>query len=149
MCNFLGSVLLQQKSETTDQHYSLQTGQCYSSWTDQCHSSQMDQCYSSMLQLSFIWIIKENTSLRCEGMLTQKPRKEEQGWGGGERDPQPFDSSFYMIFLLPLGLPCVNWASQECCVLYPRSSDICLFYFCKLYPYCLLASAILNSFFLL
>ena len=40
--------------------------------TDQCHSFQMDQCYSSMLQLSFIWKIKENISSRHEGMMTQK-----------------------------------------------------------------------------
>ena len=32
----------------------------------------MDQCYSSMLQLSFIWQAKENTSLRIGGELTQK-----------------------------------------------------------------------------
>ena len=95
----------------------------------------MDQCYSSRLQLSFIWIIKENTSLRCEGMLTQKPRKEEQGWGGGERDPQPFDSSCYMIFLLPLSLPYVNWANKEDCLFHLRfslqSSELPLLYFLR------------------
>ena len=63
-CNFLGSVSSQQKFEVTDQHYSLRM--------DQCYSSQMDRCYSSMFQLSFIQKVKENTSLRYEGMLTQK-----------------------------------------------------------------------------
>ena len=37
-----------------------------------------DRCYSSMLQLSFIWQAKENTSSRCEGQLTQKTRREEK-----------------------------------------------------------------------
>ena len=43
-----------------------------------------------------------------------------------------------MFFLLPLGLPCVNWASQECCLFYLRSSlqpvDLPLFYFYMLFP---------------
>ena len=55
VCNFLDSVSSQQKSEVTDQSYS---------W--------IDQCYNSVLQLSFIQKIKENTSSRHEGMLTQK-----------------------------------------------------------------------------
>ena len=55
----------------------------------------------------------------------------------GEREtPQPFGSSFYMFFL-PLGLPYVKWASQEC-LLYLRSSlrssDFPLFYFLRLFP---------------
>jgi len=56
-----------------------------------------------------------------------------------KRGPQSnFGSSFYMFFLLPLGLPCVNWASQECCLFYLRSSlqpvDLPLFYFYMLFP---------------
>ena len=47
-------------------------------------------------------------------MLTQKTRR-------GERDPWPSDSSFY-VFLLPLGLLYVNWASLECCLFYLRFS---------------------------
>ena len=78
MCNFLGSVLPQQKFEATDQCYSPQTNQCYSLWTDQCYSSQMDQCYSFMLQLSFIQKIKENTSLSHEGLSTQKTQREDR-----------------------------------------------------------------------
>ena len=45
----------------------------------------------------------------------------------------------YMSFPLPLGLPCVSWASQECCFFYLRSSlwssDLPLFYFCGLFPF--------------
>ena len=125
MCNFLGSISSQEKFEAMDQHYSPRTDPCHSSWTDQCHSS--------VLQLSFIQKIKGKKSLRCEGMLTQKTRREDR-----ERHPQPFGSSFYMFFLLPLGLLYVNWASQECCLFYLKSSfwslDLPLFYFCGLFP---------------
>ena len=45
---------------------------------------------------------------------------------------------FVCFFLLPLGLPYVNWASQVCCLLYLRSSlqslDLPLFYFHWLFP---------------
>ena len=69
----------------------------------------------------------------------------------GEKDPRAFGSSFYTFFLLPLGLPYVSWASQECCLFHLRSSlassDLPLFCFCGLFP-CLLSTAILDSFFL-
>jgi len=45
---------------------------------------------------------------------------------------------FLCFFLLPLGLPCVNWASQECCLFCLRSSlwslDFPLFYVRGLFP---------------
>ena len=63
-----------------------------------------------------------------------------------------FGSSFYMLFLLPLGMPYVNWASQECCLFYLksllRSLDLPLFYLVGFSLPCLLATAILDSFFL-
>ena len=57
----------------------------------------IDGCLLSdgpVLQLSFIWKIKENTFSRREGMLTQKTRRE-------KRDLWPFGSSFYMFFFSP------------------------------------------------
>ena len=59
----------------------------------------------------------------------------------------------YVFFLfLPLGLPYVNWASQECCLFYlrslPLSLDLPLIYFCQFFLPSPLATAILNSFFL-
>ena len=103
VCNFLGSVSSQQKIEEMDQHYS--------SW--------MDQCYSSVLQLCYIYKIKGNTSSRHDGC---QPKKcEEQR----ERPPALwllFLCFFFFFFLFPLGLPYVNWASQECCLFYLRSS---------------------------
>ena len=69
---------------------------------------------------------------------------------GRERDPRPFGSCFCMFFPLPLGLPYVNWASQECCLFYLRSSlrssDLLLFYFQGLSLSYLFATAILDSF---
>ena len=45
---------------------------------------------------------------------------------------------FLHVFFLPLGLPYVNWASQECCLFYLRSSlqfsDLPLFCFRGLFP---------------
>jgi len=56
-----------------------------------------------------------------------------------KKGPWPnFGSSFYMFFLLPLGLPSVIWGSQEGCLFYLRSSfqssDLPLFYFHGLFP---------------
>ena len=50
VCNFLGSVSLQQRFE------------------------MVDQCYSSVAAQSFIWQTKESTPLRCEGRPTTKER---------------------------------------------------------------------------
>ena len=56
----------------------------------------------------------------------------------GERERErALGPSFYMLFP-PLGLPCVNWLSQGCCLFYLRSSlwssDLPLFYFLGLFP---------------
>ena len=73
------------------------------------------------------------TIQRYEEKSMQKRVRERQR----ERDPKRFGSSFYMFFL-PLGLPYVNWASQEGCLFYLRSSlqssDLPLFYFPGLFP---------------
>ena len=64
-------------------------------------------------------------------MPTQKTQREERLWHN-------FGSSLYMLFLLPLGLPFVNWTSQECCLFYLRSSfqssDLPLLCFQRLFP---------------
>jgi len=56
-----------------------------------------------------------------------------------KRGPWPnFDSSFYMFFPPPLGLPYINEASQESCLFYLssslQSSDLPLFYFFRFSP---------------
>ena len=58
---------------------------------------------------------------------------------GRERErPGPL-APLFICFFLPLGLPCVNWASQECRLFYPtsslRSSDLPLFYFWGFFPF--------------
>ena len=68
VCNFLGSVLSQQKFEATDVK-ALSVSQLLDTL---CLSSRTGQYCNSVLQLSFIQTIKENTSLRHEGMPTQK-----------------------------------------------------------------------------
>ena len=107
-CNFLGSVSSQQKFEATD-------------------GPVLQLSDRPVLQLrvtaQFYLENKGNTCPRC----WPKRQKEKRG-------PRPnFGFSFYMFFLLSLGLPYVNWASQECCLFYLRSSlhssDLPLFYF--------------------
>ena len=109
-------------------------GQCVISSILSRHSKnlkrQTEQCCSSVLQLSFIWQAKENTSLRHVGGLTQQMQRE-------EKPRLNIGSSFY-VFLLPPSLPYVDWASQEGCLFYLRSSlrslDLSLFYFCGFSP---------------
>ena len=67
-------------------------------------------------------------------MRAGQPKKTEE-----KRGPPPNSGpSFSVFFLLPLGLPGVNWASQEVCVFHLRSSlrssDLPLFYFHGLFP---------------
>ena len=93
-------------------------------------SKKLKRWTDLVLQLSFIWQAKENTSLRHEGWLTQKIQREEKPGAN-------FVSSFYVLFLLCLSLSYVNWASQEGCLFYLRlwSLDLPLFYFCGLFPF--------------
>ena len=64
-------------------------------------------------------------------MPTQKTRREER------ETPGPL-APLFVCFFLPLGLPCVNWASQGSCLFYLRSSlrslDLPLLYFRGLFP---------------
>ena len=90
-------------------------------------------------------------------MPTQRREEKRVGEGASvrERETAHFRSSFYMFFL-PMGLPYVNWASQECCLFYLRSSlrssDLPLTFLYSIFVNfslpCLLATAILDSFFL-
>ena len=104
VCNFFSSVSPQQKFEVMDR---------------------------PVLQLSCIWQAEEDTSSRHEGGPTQKIRRE-------ERPQVRFGSSCYMFFLVRLSLPFVNWSSQENCLFHLRfsfqSSDLPLFYLCKIFP---------------
>ena len=120
VCNFLSSVSSQQKFEAADQHYSPRT--------DQCYSGQMDElCVTTQLYLEN----KGEYILEAWGHADPKDVKRR------ERPPALW-LLFYLFFLLRLGLPFVNWASQECCLFCLRSSlpssDLPLFYFHGLLP---------------
>ena len=134
-CNFLGSVSSQQKFEATDRLVLQPLDRpMLQSW--------MDQCYSSVSQLSFIYKVRENTSSRHEGMPIQKTQRE-------ERPPSPILALIFIrFFILPLDLPYVNWASQGYCLFHsgPRTFLCSIFEGFSL-P-CLLATDILDSFFL-
>ena len=90
-------------------------------------------------------------------MPTQRQEEKREGEHARvrEREIEPVGSSFY-VFFLPLGLPYVNWASQEYCLFYLRSSlwssDHPLTFLCSVFTGfslpCLLATAILYSCFL-
>ena len=90
-------------------------------------------------QLSFIWQAKEYTSL---GMRA--------GWLKEERGS--ILAPLFMFFLLPLRLPYVNWASQDSRLFHLRSHSGPQTFLCSIFMgfslLCLLATAILVSFFL-
>ena len=107
----------------TDQHYSSQM--------DRCYSPQTDQCYSSVGQLSFIY---KQRKIHSQGVMECRPKRCKE-----KRGPSPVSAPHCIcFFVLPLGLPYVNWASQECCFFYLRSSlqslDLPLFNFCGFSP---------------
>ena len=61
----------------------------------------------------------------CRRKRHKEERERDRERTGQERDPTPplaFWLLFLDVFFLPLGLPNVNWASQECCLFYLRSS---------------------------
>ena len=130
VCNFLPSISLQQKCEATD-------GPMF-------HFSDR-----SVLQLpvtaQFYLVCKGKYILEAWGHANPKDTKRKIS--GPILAPL-----FKCFFLLPLGLPFVNWASQECYLFYLRSSlcssDLPLFNFMGFFLPCLLAATILDSFFL-
>ena len=96
----------------------------------------------ALLQLSFIQQAKDSTPLRHEGGLTQK-----------ERPQSVLASSFYSFVSSLLSLPYANWASQEGSVfvspeVLPRVHGCPFVPFLRAFSFlCLLATAILDSFF--
>ena len=99
MCNFLSSVLSQQKFEVTEVQ-AFHSSQLSDSVTALGQISVTAPCYSSVLFRKY----KENTSLRHESMQTQKTQRGERErqrahLGRRETPPQPwpFGSSFYMF----------------------------------------------------
>ena len=125
LCNFLGSVSSQQKFEA---------------------SQPLD---GPVLQLyviaQFYFESKGKYILEERGNANPKDTKR-------EASSPILASLFICFFLLPLGLPFVSWASQECCLFFLRSSpwslDFPLFFFCGLFPSLTFSHCLLDSFFL-
>ena len=134
------------------------SGECVISQALSCHSKNLkwrtDQCYSSVLLagkcILEVWgqadakevKRRENESKRDRGRGKERERERKcEGEGGREREregPLDFWLLFLYVFSSPLGLPYVNWASQECCLFYLESSlwplDLLLFSFPGLFP---------------
>ena len=97
-------------------------------------------CHSSVL-------FRKWRKIHPRGVRVCGPKRLEE-----KRGPHQFWLLFlYVSFRLPGGLPCVNWASQRCCMFQLRfslwSSDLPLFYFAGVSLPCLLATTIWTRFF--
>ena len=144
VCNFLGSFSLQQKFEVMDR--------------------PVLQPHVNFLGHRKIWSNGQTSvTASCYSSVLFRKQRKIHSWGvRGGVDPEDSNRRearssilvplFICFFRLPLGLPHVNWASQEYCLFYLRSSlqssDLPLLSFHRLFPLCLLATAILDSFFL-
>ena len=127
------------------------------SWTDHVIAlrSRMDHVIAlRQISVTALFYLEDSRKIHLRGMRAcrSKDAKRRVPQSAGEREkerPLSLWLLFLNIFSSPLGLPYVNWASQECCLFYLRfslrSSDLPLFYFHGLFP-CLLAAAILDSF---
>ena len=104
-----------------------------------------------MLQLSVtaLFYLEDSRKIHLWGVRARwskdTRRRAPQHPGGRERWLWLLCLSVY----LSLGLSCVNWASQECCLFYWRSSlwssDLLLFHLRGLFPSLSVATAILDS----
>ena len=99
---------------------------------------------------SLYFSLRKQRKIHPQGVRVGQTKRHEK-----KRSPWPnFGFSFYMFFLLPLSLPFVNWASQEGCLFYLRFSLRPRIFLCSTFRdfsllcLCLLAPAILDSFFL-
>ena len=117
------------------------SGECLISMVLSFRSKDLKQWtnVTALLQFSFIWQVKDSTSLRHEGRQTQKGRLNS-------------GSSFYTFCLLPMNLPYVNWDSQEGCLFHLgfsfQSSNFLLFHFLGFFLSLSFSHSILDSFFL-
>ena len=146
VCNFLGSISSQQKFEAMDvkalgqtvsQH--LVTAQFYLENKRKIHPRGVKACWPK----------------RREEKRAREPGRERASERASERArerPLALWLLFICFFLLPLGLPCVDWASRSavCSTWGPHSGPrtfLCSIFMDFSLP-CLLATAILGSFFL-
>ena len=135
VCNFPSSVLSQQKFEATD-------GPVLQPHVISSKGPVLQVCVIAQ----FYFEGKGKYILEARRQADPKDLKRREA-------PGPILAPLFIFLLLPPNLPYLNWASQEGCFFYLRSSlwslDLLLFYFHGLFPSCVLATAILDSFFLL
>ena len=134
-CNLLGSVSSQQKFEAMGVK-ALGTSQLSDSVTAPCLLFYLENKGKCILKM---WGHANPKDTKIE---TDRQRQRDSS-PGGEREkerqreaPGPLAPLFVCVFL-SLDLPYINWASQECCLFYLRSSlwssDLPLFYFYRLF----------------
>ena len=121
VCNFLSSVSSQQKFEVTDGPV----------WQTRVISSDGPVLYLRVTAQFYLESIGKYV-LEVWGWTDPKDAKRREA-------PSPILAPLFIcFFLLPLSPPYVNWASQEGCLFYLRSSlqssDLPLFYFHVLSP---------------
>ena len=145
VCNFLGSVSSQQKFEVTDVKALRQN---VSQPSDRpCYSSQLSDRSVLRLHVTPQFYLENERKIHPQGMRAcrrkrhggrERERAPACAWARERLDPGPLASLFVFFFFLPLGLPYVNRASLEFCLLYLRSSlwssDLPLPNFCRLFP---------------
>ena len=101
------------------------------------------------------WRRERESARQQERVLRERVPTWERVEESGRETPGPLAPIFLFFFFFfapPLGLPYVNWASQECCLFYLTSSLRPWVFLCSIFAGfsvpCLLATAILDSFFL-
>ena len=103
-----------------------------------------------MLQLSVtaLFYLEDSRKIHLRGVRARRSKDTRRApQRAGERESWLW--LLYLYVSVSLGLSYVNWASQECCLFYLRSSlrssDL-LFHFHGLFPSLSVATAILDSF---
>ena len=112
-----------------------------------------------MLQFSVtaLFYLEDSRKIHLQGIRARRSKdtKRRAPQCAGERASELalaplFIRVFFVLFCFFLGLSCVNWASQECCLFYLRSSLVPWTFVCSIFAGfplpCLLATAILDSF---
>ena len=89
-----------------------------------------------MLQLSVtaLLYLEDSRKIHLQGVRARRSKDTRRSAPqcAGERERELL--LLYLYVYLSLGLSYVNWASQEYCLFYLRSSDLPFFYFCGLFP---------------
>ena len=94
------------------------------------------------LRVTALFYLDNSRKIHPRGVRTCRPkdakrREPETACTRARESPSPL-ALLFIGFFLPLGLPYVNWTSQECCLFCLRcslrSKDLPLFYFRGLFP---------------